>query len=142
MGAVLPLSAHAAEATPGASLKCTGIEERQVRDVVPTDKGALKMGEYGEVQKIPETFEQIFKAKPFRVVVKDNRSVTSTQSCELKGREFTCLIEQPGSKATHSIVFNLDSGAYASVSETTLIKSSRAGTCDMTDAKALLAAAH
>ncbi|MHB1207792.1 MAG: hypothetical protein ACYCZX_19670 [Rhodospirillaceae bacterium] len=139
--ALLSLSAMpcfgAEQPSPQVAFKCTGVDERQVRDLVADEKGRLKKGDFLPVEKIPETFEHIFKPTIFRIVVKDRSSVTSTEICEVVGAEFQCTTKHGLGPMPYVIVFNLDTGAYAASSSDELVKSNRRGTCDMGPAKAL-----
>ena len=136
---ILMSEAWAAEApTPGVMLKCTGTEDRQVRDLVADEKGRLKKGDFGPVETRPETFEHIFKATPFRVLVKDRASVTSTETCEVVGAEFQCTTKHGESSTPYLTVFNLNAGTYAATADDELVKSKRHGTCDMAEAKTML----
>ena len=127
----------AEQATPQVIFKCTGVNERQVRDLVADEKGRLKKGDFLPVEKIQETFEHIFKPTIFRIVAKDRSSVTSTETCEMAGAEFRCTTAHGLSALTSLIVFNIDTGAYVASTSDELVKSNRRGTCDMAAAKAL-----
>ncbi len=136
---MLTTGARAADApSPGVLIKCTGTEERQVRDLVADEKGRLKKGDFSPVETRPETFEHIFKANAFRVVTKDRSSVTNSETCEVEGLQFTCTTKRGISPVPYVIVFNLDAGTYAATENDELVKSRRKGTCDVTAAKALL----
>ena len=136
---IMTAGAWAADApSPGVLIKCTGTEERQVRDLVADEKGRLKKGDFSPVETKAETFEQIFKANPFRVVTKDRTSVTNTETCEVEGTAFTCTTKRGLSPTPYVIVFNLETGAYAATANDELVKSRRSGTCDVTAAKKLL----
>lgn len=133
-------AASAAEApSPGVMIKCTGTEERQVRDLVADANGRLKKGDFSPVETRPETFEHIFKANMFRVTTRDRTSTTSTEVCEVKGDAFTCVTKRGQSPVPYVMEISLTTGAYSAVSEDELVKSRRTGTCDMAPAKALLA---
>lgn len=136
---IVSTGVSAAEApSPGVMLKCTGTEDRQVRDLVADEKGRLKKGDFGPVETRAETFEHIFKANAFRVVTKDGSSTTNTEVCEAEGAQFTCTIKRGQSPVPYVIVFNLDTGTYAATANDELVKSRRSGTCDMAAARALL----
>jgi hypothetical protein len=127
----------AEQPTPQVTFTCTGVNERQVRDLTADEKGRLRKGDFLPVEKIPETFEHIFKPTIFRIIAKDRGSVTSTETCEIKGAEFQCTTKHGSSDLTARIVFNLDTGAYAASTADELVKSNRRGACDMAAAKAL-----
>lgn len=133
-------AAYAAEApAPGTLIKCTGTEERQVRDLVADASGRLKKGDFSPPETKPETFEHVFKANTFRITTRDRSSTTSTETCEVKGETFTCVTRRGQSPVPYVMEFNLATGAYAATSEDELVRSRRTGTCDMAPAKALLA---
>jgi hypothetical protein len=127
----------AEQPAPQVTFKCTGVDERQVRDLTADEKGRLRKGDFLPVEKIPETFEHIFKPTIFRIVAKDRSSVTSTETCEVVGAEFQCTTKHGSSALSALIVFNLDTGAYTASTADELVKSNRSGTCDMAAAKAL-----
>lgn len=136
---IMSAGASAAEApSPGVLIKCTGTEERQVRDLVADEKGRLKKGGFSPAETKPETFEHIFKANAFRVVTKDGSSITNTEVCEQEGAQFTCTTKRGQSPVPYVMVFNLYTGTYAATANDELVKSRRSGTCDMAAAKALL----
>ncbi len=131
--------ASAAEApSPGVSIKCTGTEERQVRDLVADANGRLKKGDFTPPETRPETFEHIFKTNSFRVTTRDRSSTTSIETCEVQGRAFTCTTRRGQSPVPYVMQFNLDTGEYAATSDDELVKSRRKGTCDMAPARALM----
>lgn len=132
-------AAAAAEApAPGVTFKCTGTEERQVRDLVADATGRLKKGDFLPVEKRPESFEHVFKPTPLRVTTKDGRSVTSTETCEVAGDVYTCTTKHGDSPKLYVMTFNLSTGAYSATSDDELVKSHRSGSCDMAAAKALM----
>jgi hypothetical protein len=139
--AVVALSAAPALAadqpTPQVAFKCTGVDERQVRDLVADEKGRLKKGDFLPVEKVSETFEHIFKPNTFRILVKDRGSVTSTETCEVQGAEFRCTTKRGQGVVPYLVVYNLESGEYAASSSDELVKSNRRGACDMAAVKAL-----
>ncbi len=132
-------AASAAEApSPSVTIKCTGTEERQVRDLVADANGRLKKGDFTPPETKPETFEHIFKANSFRVTTRDRASTTSTETCEVAGDAFTCVTKRGQSPVPYVMEFSLSTGAYSAISDDELVKSRRKGTCDMAPAKALL----
>ena len=135
-------AAYAADApapmTNGVTFKCTGTEERQVRDLVADASGRLKKGDFLPAEKRPESFEHVFKPTPLRVTTKDGRSVTTTETCEVAGEVYTCITKHGESPMPYVMTFNLSTGAYSATNDDELVKSRRSGTCDMTAAKALM----
>lgn len=132
-------AAVAAEApSPGVTIKCTGTEERQVRDLVADANGRLKKGDFTPPETRPETFEHIFKTNTFRVTTRDRSSTTSTETCEVAGDLFTCTTRRGQSPVPMVMEFNLATGAYSATSDDELVKSRRQGTCDTAAARALL----
>lgn len=131
--------ASAADAPPpGVTIKCTGVEERQVRDLVADEKGRLKKGDFGPVETLKESFEHMFKPYAFRVIVRDRSSTTSTETCEVEGDVFTCTTKRGQSPMPYVVRYNLATGAYTAANDDELVKSRRSGTCDMAAAKALM----
>lgn len=138
-GLVIASAAYAAEApSPSVMIKCTGTEERQVRDLVSDANGRLKKGDFSPVETKPETFEHMFKPNSFRVTTRDRTSTTSTEVCEVKGDTFTCTTRRGQSPVPYVMEFNLASGAYSATSDDELVRSRRKGTCDMAPARALI----
>lgn len=132
-------AAHAAEApSPGVMIKCTGTEERQVRDLVADANGRLKKGDFSPAETKPETFEHMFKPNAFRVTTRDRTSTTSTEVCEVNGDTFTCTTRRGQSPVPYVMEFNLATGAYSATGDDELVKSRRKGTCDMGAARALI----
>ncbi|MBX7200560.1 MAG: hypothetical protein K1X51_14425 [Rhodospirillaceae bacterium] len=139
VGLAIVNAASAAEApAPGVLIKCTGTEERQVRDLVADANGRLKKGDFTPPETKPETFEHVFKVNVFRITTRDGRSTTSTETCEVKGDTFTCVTQRGQSPVPYVMEFNLATGAYSAASDDELVKSRRKGSCDMTQARALL----